>query len=269
MARRIVLGEIDGSGNYGMKVSKAGFDAKTAADSDLIFSTAFNLFKIHSTGTTSVTIPARPAPAAPTTADGGAGALAAGTYNHVITFVVNGEESQHGAYSANLVLGANRQVSLTNIPLGPSGTTARKIYRTDAAQGLPVKLITTINDNTTTTATDNVPDASRGADAPSIQTFTRETLTTHNLNSRKSFLAFTETTDAGADKTGLNGITPTTAYAPQINGAWLGGTMAQELWVKSRLNDLLLMETYFPFTGFAIPTDTVVVRWYVLVETGE
>ena len=48
---------------------------------------------------------------------------------------------------------------------GPSGTTSRKIYRTEAG-GTDLKLLATISDNTTLTYTDNIADGSLGAAAP-------------------------------------------------------------------------------------------------------
>lgn len=64
--------------------------------------------------------------------------------------------------SRSLTLVSNSSVDLSNIAAGPSGTTARRIYRTKAdvaGQGLKY-LVGTISDNTTTTFTDNVSDAS-------------------------------------------------------------------------------------------------------------
>jgi hypothetical protein len=61
------------------------------------------------------------------------------------------------------------QVGLSGIAVGPSGTTSRKVYRT-AAGGSQLKLLTTIADNTTTTYTDNTPDGSLGANAPTSDT---------------------------------------------------------------------------------------------------
>lgn len=66
---------------------------------------------------------------------------------------------------------SNGQVSVTNIPLGPTGTTTRKLYATKAVNGSvadslaggPWFLLTTISDNTTTTYTYNTADASLGA----------------------------------------------------------------------------------------------------------
>lgn len=62
-----------------------------------------------------------------------------------------------------------RRVSLTSIPLGQTGVTARKIYRTTVG-GSTLKLLTTLADNTTTTYTDSTADGSLGADVPSTNT---------------------------------------------------------------------------------------------------
>jgi len=41
--------------NYGLKISKDGEDVKTCADTDLVFSSEFNTFKIYATGSGTVT----------------------------------------------------------------------------------------------------------------------------------------------------------------------------------------------------------------------
>jgi hypothetical protein len=61
------------------------------------------------------------------------------------------------------------QVSLSSIPLGPTGTTQRWLYRT-VAGGSQLKKLTTIADNTTTVYTDSTADASLGANVPSADT---------------------------------------------------------------------------------------------------
>lgn len=48
------------------------------------------------------------------------------------------------------------------LPIGPTGTTGRKVYRTEAA-GTALKLLATVADNTTTSYTDNIADGSLGA----------------------------------------------------------------------------------------------------------
>lgn len=62
---------------------------------------------------------------------------------------------------------ANENARITSIPVAPQsfGVNARRIYRTSAG-GATYKLVTTINDNTTTTYDDAVADASLGANAP-------------------------------------------------------------------------------------------------------
>lgn len=62
-----------------------------------------------------------------------------------------------------------RRIRLTNIPIGYSGITARRIYRT-VVDGSQLKLVTTINDNSTTTYTDSTADGSLGADVPTTST---------------------------------------------------------------------------------------------------
>ncbi len=66
-----------------------------------------------------------------------------------------------------------RKISVTGIPTSADPTvTARKLYRT-VANGSTYKLVTTINDNSTTTYADNIADGSLGANAPSTNTATR------------------------------------------------------------------------------------------------
>lgn len=59
------------------------------------------------------------------------------------------------------------KVSVTSIPTGPAGTTARRLFRPTAG-GSTYRLLTTIADNTTTTYSDNVTDGSLGAVAPMV-----------------------------------------------------------------------------------------------------
>lgn len=58
-------------------------------------------------------------------------------------------------------------VNLSNIPLGPVGTGARKIYRT-VGDGSTLKLLATIANNTATVYTDTIADGSLGATMPSV-----------------------------------------------------------------------------------------------------
>jgi hypothetical protein len=71
--------------------------------------------------------------------------------------------------SSNTATYPANQVALSAIPLGPTGTTSRKVYRT-VAGGATYKLVTTIANNTTTTYADALADGSLGATAPSTNT---------------------------------------------------------------------------------------------------
>lgn len=66
-----------------------------------------------------------------------------------------------GAMIVFVATAGTGQVSLTGIPLGPTGTTARRMYRT-VAGGSTYFLQSTIADNVTTTGTDNVADNALG-----------------------------------------------------------------------------------------------------------
>lgn len=65
---------------------------------------------------------------APTAAATGAGVLT-GTYCYAITNVTANGESLAGRVSFP-VTAASREISLANIPIGPTGTISRNIYRT-------------------------------------------------------------------------------------------------------------------------------------------
>lgn len=61
------------------------------------------------------------------------------------------------------------QVAVTGIPIGGTGVTSRKVYRT-AAGASQLKLLTTIANNTATTFTDTTADGSLGANIPTSDT---------------------------------------------------------------------------------------------------
>lgn len=92
-----------------------------------------------------------------------AGLLSAGNYQYIVTYVTDAGETNGGVASAVVVAAAPSYNNLTNIPIGPPGVIARKIYRT-AAGGPSYKLVMYVNDNLTTSLTgidfaDNIPDA--------------------------------------------------------------------------------------------------------------
>lgn len=101
-----------------------------------------------------------------------AGNLSAGAYRYRLTFTTAAGQTQAGAISAPVTVvnaSINGKIVLTALPVGGTLVTGRKIYRT-AAGGAVFYLLTTIADNTTVTYTDNIADASLGAEAPSINT---------------------------------------------------------------------------------------------------
>jgi hypothetical protein len=92
------------------------------------------------------------------------GNVAPGTYIYKVTFLYyDFEESNGGPASGAVIPGVASQISLLSIPVGGYGVTARKIYRSSDG-GVSYRLVQTINDNTTTTGTDN--SASATTDMP-------------------------------------------------------------------------------------------------------
>lgn len=107
----------------------------------------------------------------PLPADNGAGAMGAGTYRYLITFLNHntGSRSNPNPTANSVTIGASRQVQLTNIPVSSdSQVTRREIYRT-SANGARFFRIGTINDNTTTTFNDNIVDTSSSISSFEIQ----------------------------------------------------------------------------------------------------
>ncbi len=112
--------------------------------------------------------PAAPS-TAPTLANAGAGLVEAGDHTYAVAFVSNLPVYANpvpgfttGASpvgpTADITLGVASSVDLTNIPLGPAGTTSRKLYRTRVGE-TELRELDTLNDNTTTIYTDNIADA--------------------------------------------------------------------------------------------------------------
>lgn len=101
------------------------------------------------------------------------GSVDDGTHSYRVTFLINGNETAAGDVSNTITTGGgNNTVPLTDIPIGPIGTTARRIYRTTAGNATtgPWLLLATIANNTATTYTDTTDDASLGATIPLAST---------------------------------------------------------------------------------------------------
>jgi len=100
---------------------------------------------------------------------------------------------------------AKGRVQIRNVPIGPAGTTARRIYRT-SLNGGDYRLVATIADNTTTApAVDAMPDNNRGVQAP-----------TSNTTS-----TFTARVALSGIATGPTGTTGRKVYRSAVNGTAL------------------------------------------------
>lgn len=103
----------------------------------------------------------------------GAGTLSAGAYFYKVTFVTLNAETDPSPSSnvVNVVApGTNGKINLMTIPTGPAGSTrGRNIYRTKA-NGTAYFFVSQINNNTTTTFTDNVADVALTIPIPTTNT---------------------------------------------------------------------------------------------------
>lgn len=96
----------------------------------------------------------------------GTGFLTAGDYRIRLTWVTSSRESNQGAVSPTPVTSSGSDtVAWTGLPLGPSGTISRNVYRT-VANGSVYFFEQNIPNNTATTVTSSVADSSLGDRAP-------------------------------------------------------------------------------------------------------
>ena len=104
---------------------------------------------------------------APSAAQTTGGSMALGRYLHYVTFVTAVGETRIVNASDLTLTGGNNAVSLTSIPTSSDArVTARKIYRSLVdVPSFVAYLVTTINDNVTTTYTDTAADASISGNA--------------------------------------------------------------------------------------------------------
>lgn len=72
-----------------------------------------------------------------------------------------------GAISNEIQSVTNESINLSYIPLGPTGTTSRSIYR-KSSETSGYRLIATLSNNTDTTYTDTTADASAGTQLPTV-----------------------------------------------------------------------------------------------------
>ena len=109
------------------------------------------------------------------------GSGTAGTYEWAASFTNANGYTGLGANSATSVMGASWGATLTNVPLGPTGTTARNIYRRQTNGANTWFLIGTIANNTVTTFTDTgTAGTAAAADASASVTDGMNVLATYN-----------------------------------------------------------------------------------------
>lgn len=121
------------------------------------------------------------APAAPTVAVSATAGVLTGAYKYAVALITGywqgptgtgillTQGNTGGGTVSATVSPSTKQVNLTNIPIGGIGVVARIIYRTKAG-GSTFYQLAQINDNTTTSWTDNVADASLVTVMPSTNT---------------------------------------------------------------------------------------------------
>jgi len=86
-----------------------------------------------------------------------------------------------GSIAANPTPGGGsttNAIPVTQIPTGPAGVNKRSLYRTN---GLGYRLVTTLNNNTTTSYTDTTPTASLGVAPPTVNTSAAATVPLGNV----------------------------------------------------------------------------------------
>lgn len=125
---------------------------------------------INDIGTITLYAPISP-PSAPTVNVSATAGVLTGTYSYRVAFVTGywkgiigsgtliARGNTSGGTISNSVSPSAKQVTITTINTGPVGTVARILYRTKAGGGTYYQ-VAQINDNTTTTYTDNIADAS-------------------------------------------------------------------------------------------------------------
>ena len=112
-------------------------------------------------------------PAAPSSAPSGAlssssSNLGVGTYLYNYTYAnADGAESPPSPNLSITTTSGHQQVNLSGISTGPAGTVKRNVYRSTVG-GSAGLLLTTLNDNTTTTFNDNIADGSLTSYQPQV-----------------------------------------------------------------------------------------------------
>lgn len=109
---------------------------------------------------------------APTVALAAGSTLGIGVYQYEVTFIKQGAsgESAPSPVASITTTSGNQAVNVSAIPLGPTGTSARRLYRT-LVGGSTFYLVTQIGDNTSTTYADTRTDAQISPNAVAPPTY--------------------------------------------------------------------------------------------------
>jgi len=108
-----------------------------------------------------------PPDAAPTLTLGAAGSVDNGVHLAAIVFY-NGAGSSTPGPTASITVTGTKKITVS-LPLGPAGTTGRKVYLTEAGASV-LKLAATVANNTDESVEINVADSGLGATAPTDNT---------------------------------------------------------------------------------------------------
>ena len=101
-----------------------------------------------------------------------AGLLNTGDHTWKVTFLVSALTTLPSAVSPTVTTVDGTHSADLTLPLGPTGTTSRKVYRNSVAVPATWRLVATVADNTTTALNDGATDASiaAAATAPTVAT---------------------------------------------------------------------------------------------------
>jgi hypothetical protein len=193
-------------------------------------------------------------------ANAGAGNVADGAYKYTCTFVNAAGESVEQNPTSHTVTGGPRAVSLSTIPLGPVGTTARKVYRTKAG-GSTYYLLTTISDNTTATYSDTTVDGSLSATTLPTTMYMTGGAAAAGSKSVKIGATWADTLANLVKAINATG-TPGTEYSADITTANPSAT------ASASVNDLVLVSKYAGTAGNGKPAASTCVALPATAFTG-
>lgn len=177
---------------------------------------------------------------APTFALASGTTLGIGVYQYEYTYANADGESAPSPFVSVTTTSGNQKVNLSGITVGPTGTTKRNVYRT-AVGGGTWKFVASINDNTTTTYSDTLPDGSLGAANSGSSSF-GGSLQIRNAAGTKTF----QLNNDGSIPTALTAINPAnyilaTQLQDVVNvpGYRLGGVTAGDMLDFTTVNSIV------------------------------